>query len=262
MPSVLESIGKTIARFLSRPRHGHASIPTVSGERLSATLRKGDVLLVDGNSRIAEAVKYLTQSTWSHAALYVGDALVASGDVRDPPVLIEADVLEGVHAVPLSSYWGMHTRICRPVGLSASEVEAVIGFAVRRLGHHYDLRNILDLARYLIQKPPVPARYRRRLVALGSGDPTRAICSSLIAQAFQSIRYPILPYVDANESSACVDRNCYDDLLEIRHHSLFAPKDFDISPYFRIVKPTLTGAFDHRSIRWTGGVLLPMASDL
>ena len=59
----------------------------------------------------------------------------------------------------------------------------------------YDLRNILDLLRYFFPTPPVPVRWRRRMIAFGSGDPTRAICSSLIAQAFQGIQYPILPKI-------------------------------------------------------------------
>ncbi len=42
---------------------------------IAATLRKGDVLLVEGTSRFSSAIKYLTQSTWSHAALYIGDHL-------------------------------------------------------------------------------------------------------------------------------------------------------------------------------------------
>lgn len=36
----------------------------------------------------------------------------------------------------------------------------------------------------------------------------------------------------------------------IRRHSLFTPRDFDVSPYFQIVKPTLEDGFDHRTIRW------------
>ena len=32
-----------------------------------------------------------------------------------------------------------------------------------------------------------------RMIALGSGDPTRAICSTMIAQAFGLVHYPILP---------------------------------------------------------------------
>ena len=64
-----------------------------------------------------------------------------------------------------------------------------------RIGLKYDMRNIFDLLRYFLPTPPVPVRWRRRMLAFGSGDPTRAICSSLIARAFQSVRYPILPDV-------------------------------------------------------------------
>lgn len=67
---------------------------------------------------------------------------------------------------------------------------------VSRLGLAYDLKNIIDLARYLLPTPPVPSFMRRKMLALGSGDPTRAICTTLIAQAFQSVRYPILPRVE------------------------------------------------------------------
>ena len=43
-------------------------------------IRKGDVVLVEGNERISEVIKYLTQSSWSHSALYVGDEAIK----RDP----------------------------------------------------------------------------------------------------------------------------------------------------------------------------------
>ena len=47
--------------------------------RLKATIQAGDVLLVDGDQRVSQAVKYLTTSTWSHSALYIGDALLRRG---------------------------------------------------------------------------------------------------------------------------------------------------------------------------------------
>jgi hypothetical protein len=40
------------------------------------------------------------------------------------------------------------------------------------------------------------------------------------------------------------------EIYHIRHHSLFAPRDFDLSPYFRVVKPTLEDGFDFREIEW------------
>ena len=105
--------------------------------------------------------------------------------------------------------------------------------------------------RYLMPLP-VPQRWRRRMIALGSGDPTRIICSALIAQAFESVRYPILPKVTRMES-----RVARREILEIRHHSLYAPRDFDISPYFAVVKPTIEHGFDYKKLHWADLPLPP-----
>ena len=94
-------------------------------------------------------------------------------------------------------------------------------------------------------------RWRRRLLALGSGDPSRAICSTLIAQAFQSLNYPVLPEVVIRSPST--DPHCHDcnrELLHIRHHSLYTPRDFDLSPYFDVVKPNLLAGFDFHAVPW------------
>lgn len=246
----LRFIGRRLARFLSRPRDVDVHPATSPAHLVSATLRPGDVLLVEGTSRFSSAIKYLTQSTWSHAALYTGDVIDPPGFVGERRVLVEADINEGVRAIPFSEYAGWHSRICRPVGLTDAERGRVIDFLLARLGYRYDVKNILDLARYLIQTPPVPARWKRRMLALGSGDPTRAICSSLIAQAFQSIRYPILPEVRVTESDDpyCID--CRTEIHHIRHHSLFAPRDFDVSPYFDVIKPRVEQGFDFRELEW------------
>ena len=86
--------------------------------------------------------------------------------------------------------------------------------------------------------------------SLGSGDPTRAICSTLIAQAFESIRYPILPWIEYRHSASIDCPGCIDEILHIRHHSLFTPRVFDVSPYFQVVKPTLEQEFDFRTLSW------------
>ena len=242
--------GRRLARFLTREVPRSTQIATATQEQLAVALRPGDVLLVEGNTRVSVAIKYLTQSTWSHAALYVGDALPKNNAWEVPRVLIEADLAEGVRAVPLAHYAHLHTRICRAVGLSDDDRKRVVEYVVARLGQQYDLKNVFDLARYLLPTPPVPTRFRRRMLALGSGDPTRAICSTLIAQAFQSVRYPVLPEVRREwfDDPACAD--CYAEIYRTRHHSLFAPRDFDISPYFEIVKPTIENGFDYRTLAW------------
>jgi hypothetical protein len=38
--------------------------------------------------------------------------------------------------------------------------------------------------------------------------------------------------------------------VHIRHHSLFTPRDFDISPFFEVVKPTIAKDFDYHKITW------------
>jgi len=199
--SILGGIGKVLARHLSQPTQREVRGATNPPEKLRSTLRKGDVLLVEGASRFSVAIKYLTQSTWSHAALYIGDAVDPPGKGEDARVIVEADIREGIRLMPLSIYYERHTRICRPVGLSAEEIDSLVDYAVSKVGGRYDLKNIFDLARYLIQRPPVPGHWRRRLLSIGSGDPTRAICSSLIAQAFHSVSYPILPEFVRYESA-------------------------------------------------------------
>jgi hypothetical protein len=250
MNAILTSFGRTLAAYLTKPSTSYQPLATNHPEQLRRALRAGDVLLVEGNTRISVAIKYLTQSTWSHAALFIGHRLAKTQDDPDPPVLIEADLVGGVRAVPLSRYDQFHTRICRPVGLSKTDCERIIEAAVARIGYTYDLRNVFDLARYFLSTPPVPQRWRRRMIALGSGEPTRGICSTLIAQLFQSVGYPILPRIETIPAPSPGCDDCVQEILHIRHYSLFAPRDFDISPYFEIVKPTLETGFDYKSLVW------------
>ncbi|MGH6778868.1 MAG: YiiX/YebB-like N1pC/P60 family cysteine hydrolase, partial [Bradyrhizobium sp.] len=194
MGLVLDTVGKLIAGYLQKEVAGYEPFTPSDPESLRDVIQPGDVLLVEGNSRISGIIKYLTQSTWSHAALYVG-AIDGTRELDgEPHVLIEAEVGEGVASAPLSKYFGYHTRICRPVGLSYEDRNAVCRYAINRIGFGYDTKNIIDLMRYLVPLP-VPQRWRRRMIAFGSGDPTKMICSALIAQAFEDVRYPILPKI-------------------------------------------------------------------
>lgn len=247
--SIFSSIGKKLAHFLAKPHPNDALFSTSNPELLQRTLRKGDILLVEGTSHFSTSIKYLTQSTWSHAALYIGNSLTRDND-KHLPELLEADIEHGVRTVPLSMYSDQHCRICRPIGLSEEEINHVIAFAVARIGNSYDLKNIFDLMRYLIPTPPIPTRWRRKVLSMGSGDPTQAICSSLIAQAFQSIKYPILPDITYEAPTDIKRIVCYQQLHRQRDPSLFAPRDFDVSPYFEVIKPMIQSGFDHHSLQW------------
>lgn len=251
---VLDCLGRRLSRRLQRDTIDHGqSIPS-GKEALQRTLRQGDVLLVGGSSKLGTAIKYLTQSTWSHAALYVGDVLDSPARDRERHTLIEVNLGTGCKSIPFSEFASFQIRICRPVGLTDAERDTVIDFMISQICDQYDMRNIVDLARYLLPTPPVPSRWRGRMIALGSGEPTRAICLTLIAEAFDRVRYSILPRV---ETAADLKRGIsgwpHQEILHIRHHSLYAPADFDLAPYFRIVKPTIEEAFNYKGLTWGDG---------
>jgi hypothetical protein len=255
MSWVLDGVGRCIAHYLEKPAEGYEPYTPSDSDALRAVLQPGDVLLVEGSNHISGVIKYLTQSTWSHAALYCGPIGDRETPHGEPLVLVEANIGQGVVAAPLSKYAKFHTRICRPTGLTAEDKARVCAYAAERIGFDYDLKNIIDLMRYLFPMP-VPQRWRRRLMALGSGHPTRIICSALIAQAFEVVRYPILPKVTLLESEAARE-----EILEIRHSSLYAPRDFDISPYFSVVKPTIENGFDYKAFNWADLPAAPPAAE-
>ncbi len=244
MGVVLDTVGKLIAGYLQKEVPGYEPFTPSDPEHLRGIIEQGDVLLVEGNNRVSGIIKYLTQSTWSHAALFVGPIDGTGEPDGEPHVLIEANIGEGVTSAPLSKYFPYHTRLCRPVGLSFEDRTTVCRYAINRIGFGYDTKNTLDLMRYLIPLP-IPQRWRRRMIAFGSGDPTKIICSALIAQAFDAVRYPILPTI-----TRAASRKARREILHIRDSSLYMPRDFDISPYFEVVKPTIVHGFDYTALHW------------
>ena len=238
---IQHAVGSRLASYLSKTLPGYHRHDAVSIEAIAAVLQPGDVVLVEGGTRISVAIKYLTQSSWSHSCLYVGEY----GGSASQPNLLEADLQNGVRLVALEHYSEFNLRICRPVSLAEQDLERLIARAKAKLGHQYDSKNVVDLMRYLIQKPAVPNRYRRAMIGLGSGEPTRAICSSLLAEAFQSIDYPILPIRGQDTG---VEGEV--PIFYRRHFTHVTPRDFDLSPYFQVVKPTLEHGFNYRELEW------------
>ncbi|HVA77319.1 MAG TPA: YiiX/YebB-like N1pC/P60 family cysteine hydrolase [Candidatus Binataceae bacterium] len=239
-------------------------------------VRKGDVILVEGNERISQCIKYLTQSSWSHSALYVGDEPLGRnpqaraeyfkrfGDDSES-LVVEALVESGVVLSPLSKYRDFNIRICRPYNLSAQDLAAVLDEAIAAVGDQYDIKNVVDLARYFLPVTLVPARFRRQALHLGSGEPTRVICSSLIASCFMRVKFPIVPrYEQLPDGSPAPPRQSRLWPLARRQGAappgvfhpvppwLVTPRDFDLSPYFEIIKFNIIEnmRFDYHKILW------------
>lgn len=142
-----------------------------------------DVLLVEGRSKISQIIQLLTKSSWSHAAIYVGDYLKES---KDPKV-------------------------------------------------QNRLRQIDDGDQHHINKRTVQA-------CLGGCSEYKVICSGMIANAFQSVGYPIVPeLLPDSDFGDTMANNPYGSKLKMRHYSQISPRDFDLSPNFEIVKYNIIG---------------------
>ena len=105
----------------------------------------------------------------------------------------------------------------------------MIAYAIKALGRSYNVRHLLDLARFLLPWSILPRRWGSSLFRTNTGAPDSAICSSLIAEAFTHVKFPVLPFLKFDETATgfeLIQRNPY----------LFTPKDFDYSPYFEIIK--------------------------
>jgi hypothetical protein len=246
-----EYLSARILRFLAQPTARYAPFFAADPDVIRRALQPGDVVLIEGNTRLSAVIKFLTQSTWSHAALYVGERPEDRAPSGEPNVLLEAEADTGVITVPLSKYVHFNMRICRAVGLNAESKKTVVDYALARIGKLYDSRRIIDLARYLFPYPPVPVWFRRRMLSIGSGDPTKAICSTLIAEAFTAIRYPILPESVSDHGKVYgIAPYVQSEIAHIRKHGLYTPRDFDVSPYFSILKPGLDDDFDYHTLVW------------
>lgn len=226
-------------------------------DRLKYEIRPGDVLLIEGRSRVASIIRSITQSPWTHAALYIGrpsdfesDSLIHqhAETHQNTRLIIEGLLNQGNVVTPLSFYHQHHIRICRPIGITPEDINRVIDYALRAIGKPYNVRQLLDLARFLLPWSILPRRWGSSLFRAPTGDPDSGVCSSLIAEAFSSVQFPILPLIKASEDEKG---------LEVFHRNpyLYAPKDFDYSPYFSIIKYPLFNPEEplpyYRRMPWT-----------
>ena len=230
--------------------------PPCDFERLNFEIRPCDVLLVEGRSRVSDVIKTITQSVWTHSALYIGRLVdiedenvrehiswLYDGDPSDQ-LIIEPLLGEGTIVSPLKKYAKDHLRICRPSGLSPQDAQAVIKIATKHLGHDYDVRQLLDLGRFLLPYGIVPRRWRSSLFEHNAGESTKTVCSTMIANAFSSVHFPILPVVHKTKDGLRLFK---------RNTRLYTPRDFDYSPYFEIIKYPLLGLNDlavYRQLPW------------
>jgi hypothetical protein len=270
-------------RLLTKPLASYVQRVPNNIDKLKRTLRKGDVLLVEGDQRISQVIRYLTQSSWSHSALYVGDELLKGDPKRAAEMrqrfgdeaqhlFVEAEAGEGVCASPISKFQRFNIRICRPQGLQREDVDAVVRYVIGQLGRRYDVRHVFELARFFFPVSIVPRRWRRAALTFGSRNGCAVICSSMIAEAFTRVGYPILPEVTMEDGHPVVwwrrviTRGEPRPRVKFHRHNtaLVTPRDFDLSPYFEVVKFNHLGdpQLNYREIVWDDGPEIASSSQI
>jgi len=238
--SMRKKIFNKLMHWLAYEPKAKNDSPPCDFNRIKYEIRPGDVLLVEGRSRFSSVIRTITQSSWTHSALYIGRL----HDIDDPNLrkkvalhmekrgnfrlVIESLEGKGIGVAPIKKYKNHHIRICRPIGLTPEDAEIVVSYAIRSLGKPYNIRQFLDLGRYLLPWSILPRRWGSSLFKTTSGEQPSAVCSTLIAEAFTQVKFPILPFLKLDQ-----EKNL--ELIQRNPH-LFTPKDFDYSPYFEIIK--------------------------
>jgi len=250
LASVRNFIWDNIIQWLTREKDIYqASLSDF--ERLRYELRPGDVLLVEGRSRVSDIIKMITQSCWTHSFLYVGRLHdIDDPDLRiqiqkfypdnaDDQLIIESLLGKGTIADSLERYKTDHLRICRPRGLTRKDAQEVIGYAINQLGTDYNVRQLLDLARFMFPYGILPRRWRSSLFEHNAGKPTQTVCSTMMAEAFARVHFPVRPVLHQDNSGKLK--------LYQRNTKLITPPDFDYSPFFDVIKYPLLD-FDELAI--------------
>ena len=250
------SLRNRIEKWLNHEKPA-ANFPICDYEKLRYGVRPGDVVLVEGRSRVSDVIRIITQSRWTHSALYIGrlhdvhdehfrkKLLEKYEAAPDQQLLVEGILGKGMIVTPLNEYQKDNLRICRPSTLSAQDAQNVINYAIERLGVGYNIRQLFDLARFIFPWRILPRKWRSSLFTRNPNEVAKTVCSSMIAEAFYSVRYPILPLFRRQGKNGV-------ELIP-RNTRLYTPADFDYSPYFDVKKFPFMGTASnspYRDLPW------------
>lgn len=203
--------------YLAQPMPHKRSVATIDIRSYAPQLQYGDVVLTEGNSRMATLVQCLTGSKWSHVSMYVGPL----EDGLNPRCIVEADIAAGVRAVPLSEFAGQRTRVLRPTTLRDADRRRVVNWVLSRIGASYDLGCAWVLAGQVLR---LPLAHRTLQASRNRAQEASSfICTSLLAQAFVQVGCPIAaPQIGMRDVSV-------DDCRFV------TPSDFERAPGFEVL---------------------------
>jgi hypothetical protein len=217
-----DRLAEALLLYLTQPIEHRGAAPNTGSGSLEGILRRGDVLLTEGNTRAAQLVKRVTRSSWSHVSMYVGPL----EDGHDPLCIVEADVAAGVRSIRLSELNALQVRVLRPIGLDCTDRTRLAEWVVSRVGSEYDLAHAWLLGRKnLLRLPLRPSLHPHATIVAHTA--TRFICCSLLTHAFALVGTPISP-ADRSSPTAAAD------------HRSVLPDDFERASVFEVIGPTTT----------------------
>jgi hypothetical protein len=204
-------------RYLTTPIRRDEAGATECIESLAGVLRRGDVLLTEGNTRVSMLIKCLTRSPWSHVSMYVGP--LEDGD--DPRCIVEADIVAGVRSIRMSELDAWNVRVLRPASLDSTKRGRLAEWVTSRIGSEYDHAHAALLGRRLLHLPL--GRRSGSLSNPATSTATRFICCSLLAHGFASVGLAIAPEGTCPDASACADP------------ASITPADFEQAALFEVI---------------------------
>ena len=158
-----------VVHYLSRPNMHCTAATTSDARSLAAILARGDVLLSEGNTRLAALVKRITRSRWSHVSKHVG----LLDDGADPRCIVEADIVEGVRSIRLSELDALRVRVLRPGSLNETERWRLVDWVVSQVGREDDLRSGRQLVEEAVTGRALSTRSFTGRIDVGAVSPRK-----------------------------------------------------------------------------------------
>jgi uncharacterized protein YycO len=138
-------------------------------------LQIGDVVFVRNSGLLSRTIRRVTDSEWSHVAIYLGEGKV-----------IDTDAFRNVSIHDLSEFETFHVK--RYEGLTDQEVREIVSYMVERLNEPYDYWQILGFFLEAV------FHYNN---AWYMKD--KYTCGSLIDRAFLSAGIDLVPWRDTGD---------------------------------------------------------------
>lgn len=244
--------------YNTKKRHG---VNWCSFDHAAQILSPADIVLIDGTAPADNRIKAITGSNWSQVLLYLGRL----HDIKDPTLratasdftpcqsntqlLLKVDLVHGVHLITLSQLQESQLRICRPRGLNDDEKQTIIRYALSRLESHKKHAWWPAIRLLLVPWALLPRGWRKPVFKLLSGRRLRRSVGGTIGDAFSFIQFPILPLVKQDSDGKTK--------LYRPYPMVFYPSDFDLSPYFDVIKYSFADQIDGKGLRllpWKGEI--------